>query len=255
MPSLFRNKSRALLAEGTTGSGTQEPSFLPAMAPSPDREEDTIIGALSSVDALREVIVADMPLEEEPSGSLNIPTGPTKLPNRTQPQERAHHEGQAARSQPRARSERDGGEPSPEPAGAKVSESKQVPTAPPTSRRRKLLNTTHEQGGGGDGKVGREKSASRLSFRKRTGQSSQFAALVMPDDSILDYLVSTVARWLQKLRDTILRALSPKPLEQNAKKQGQVAGDACDILTSVESSSARRTTRQRTHRRGRPERL
>lgn len=240
MPPLTRQKSKGPFAEGPPGPADHESGTLSTITLSPDTDEDLFDGSLVAPGAHREAIVADMLHERETQVPFTAPSS----------SELGQHGEQAALSHPQIRAAGASRERLSETVSVKTSDSNVAITPPPMSRRRKPMTTDHEQGGGGGaGERGRKRGVTSLPFRKRVGKASQFESLVLPDESILDYLVSTVARWLERLRDKMMRVLSPSHPQQKGKKQ-QEAGEESELeLTARTSAISRRApSRKKAHR-------
>jgi hypothetical protein len=95
-------------------------------------------------------------------------------------------------------------------------------------------------GGGGSGRRVRKETHATQSNRKRSSNNPNFELLIVPEQGILDYLISTVALWLERLRDSMIRVLTPsssavkpsfpatlpeeQPLSLSSKKERKTAG-------------------------------
>ena len=136
----------------------------------------------------------DQPTIQSPAASTKLaPEASTATPNRT---------GIRATTNPH----------DPPPQRARVTE---APRSSAVPRRRTELRVGHESGGGGSSSSTPQRRG-RIGFARRTrgGKSNPFDSLVVADESILDYLVSTVARWLERLREKLLRSVAPPRNQQ-----------------------------------------
>lgn len=230
MPPLSRHKNRTPSTEGAPGLESHEPVTTATDSLSPNSDEDPLVGPLTALDAHRDAIIADMPHDGEAPELLPAPS-----PRQTRT---ADHQREW----------------SPERSEQKSRNARAVSPSSRSSHRRKPLTTDHEDGGGGSaGATGQKRGPSALSFRKRVGKSSPFGSLVMPDESILDYLVSTVARWLERLRDKVIRALSPgRPPQKGKNTETSDDGNATAPTgagTRQSRKRARRAQQRTPHRR------
>jgi hypothetical protein len=118
----------------------------------------------------------------------------------------------------------------------------EAPRSSAIPRRRTELRVSHESGGGSSSSPTPQKRG-RIGFarRARGGKSNPFDSLVVADESILDYLVSTVARWLERLREKLLRSVAPSHNQQKS----------ASLDDSPESGELRSTSARKKRSRGR----
>lgn len=132
-----------------------------------------------------------------------------------------------------------------------------APRSSATPRKRTDLRVSHEDGGGGSSGSSPTKQRSRVGFSRRARgvKNSGFDSLVVPDESILDYLVSTVARWLERLRDSLLRRVTPPRNQPKPAQRGDGKTDDNSLLVggatgTLRSASGRKNqSRERSARR------
>ncbi len=83
-------------------------------------------------------------------------------------------------------------------------------------RRRKGTIVTYETGRHERASTASQGWAASFTRRKQSPKSARFEALVPPDESVIDYLITTIARWLERLRDRVL----PRPVQQSRQSTG-----------------------------------
>jgi hypothetical protein len=87
---------------------------------------------------------------------------------------------------------------------------------PAPLRRRKGAIVTYETGRDERASTVSRGWAASFTRRKQSPKSARFEALVPPDESVIDYLITTIARWLERLRDRVL----PRPAQQARGSKG-----------------------------------
>lgn len=132
-----------------------------------------------------------------------------------------------------------------------------APRSSATPRKRTDLRVSHENGGGGSSGLSPTRQRSRIGFsrRARVVKNSSFDSLVVPDESILDYLVSTVARWLERLRDSLIRRLTPqrnqqKPAQRRDGKADDNSGLVVEATENLLSGTGRKKQPRKRYSRG-----
>jgi hypothetical protein len=257
MTQTSRHKSKGSLLSGVGGEVSDDPSrgqIVNAMLPVERECGEEEFGTLTHDHLTRErsIVAADgppdsvaSPIEAEPNitptesqrPDLEQPVGnsvstSTKLTPESSP---------AVTNRREIRASTNPDEPQPQRARAT-----EAPRSSAIPRRRTELRVSHESGGGSSSSsTSQRRGRIGLARRARRGKSNSFDSLVVADESILDYIVSTVARWLERLRDKLLRSVAPSRNQQKLASPDDTAESG--ELRSTRSQK-RRSRERSTHK-------
>jgi hypothetical protein len=253
MTQTSRHKSKGSLLGGVGGGVSDDPnrgqivnSMLPVERDCCEEEFSTLIH--DHLTRERSIVAADGPPESvvttlepnrndnpaEPDPLVRAETVANTTSNST---ERSTESSSSHPDRTEKRPVMDPNEPTPQ--RARVTE---APRSSAIPRRRTELRVSHESGGGSSSSSTPQKRG-RIGFarRARRGKTNPFDSLVVADESILDYLVSTVARWLERLRDRLLRSVAPSRNQQKS----------VSLDDTTESGEPRSTSARKKRSRGR----